>query len=131
MAVLLLYQGNLSRYFKSNAFLTAAFLYNRIPDSNGNIPLKAISGKNVDLGHLKLFGCKVTYLVPKDKRKQSDFPGRTFPGRPGRFIGYPNAYLIWDAGVGKTLISRDVKFSNNFIITYLITVKNTTVSMLV
>ena len=115
MAVMLLYHGNLSRYFKSNAFLTAAYLYNRIPDSNGNIPLKAISGKNVDLGHLKLFGCKVTYLVPKEKRKQSDCPGRTFPGRPGRFIGYtsdPNAYLIWDAGVGKTIISRDVKFSN-------------------
>jgi hypothetical protein len=93
-----------------------------MPDSKGHVPFTSLFKKSPSYDHFRVFGCKVTYLVPKQVRLKSDTPGRQFPGRSARFIGYAPgtaAYLLWDGGKQQTIVSRDVTFSEDtFNLTY-------------
>jgi hypothetical protein len=113
MATTMMAHANLNKCFYSYAFRLAATLYNRLPNVHGKSPYEKLTGRNPDLNHFRVFGCKAIYCVPKEMRKQRGYPGREFPGRVARFIGFAEgtaAYLLWDGATGKTVISRDVKF---------------------
>lgn len=116
MATSMLAHANLSENFMAAAFKTASYIFNRIPMSDGKIPLESISGTKPRIDHLRVFGCKSFYLLPKAKRIMSSTLGRQFPGRVARFIGYaPNtaSYLLWDKALEKSVISRDVIFDEH------------------
>ena len=111
IATSLLGHANLKSNFYLYAIRMAAKLYNSLPNVHGDPPITKLTGKAVDYDQFKVFGCRVVYFVPKEKRQMASFPGRLYPGRTGRFIGFPaksDGFLIWNGT--KVIISRDVKF---------------------
>jgi hypothetical protein len=59
----------------------AATIYNSLPNVHGKAPVEKLTGNKADLDNFKVFGCKVVYFVPKQKRLSKAFPGRQVPGR--------------------------------------------------
>ena len=61
-----------------------------------------------DLSHIRVFGSKCWYVVPKHKIKELDVRSRE-----GIFVGYSTqskGYKIWDLELSKIIVSRDVTF---------------------
>ena len=81
MSTAMMAKANLNTRFYSHAMLTANYLYNRIRTTSGDASLAILSEKTPSLNHLRVFGCKAYYYVPKELRKKADYPGRQFPGR--------------------------------------------------
>ena len=99
----LLVHSGLPRSFYMDAFRTANYLVNRAPDDE---PHQKITKEKPRIDHLRVFGCKAVYYLPKERRKKGDFPSRIC-----RFIGYSAnslTYRIWN---GEEIVeSRDVQF---------------------
>ena len=112
--------ANLNISFYKHALLNANYVFNRTVRSNGQLPFKLLFRREPNINHLRVFGCKTVFYIPKEKRELSSFPGRETAGRFGRFIGYADntsSYLIWDGR--STVITRDVKFYETiFNVTY-------------
>ena len=109
----LLEDSKLSKKFWKDAVSIASYLYNRISHSaiNNKIPYEIIHKSKVNYKNLKIFGCKVLFLIPK--QKQHKFENNAMPGI---FIGYcknPKAYKIFDITNNKIVISRVVEFFEN------------------
>lgn len=109
----LLLWSQLPKSFWDVAILHANWLRNRTPTSalNGEIPLKAWSGKTNDLKLLHTFGCLVQYLkVGHDKKNMGKLAPKT---AYGVFLGMPKnqaGFLIWDPTRTEILVRTDVKF---------------------
>jgi hypothetical protein len=76
-------------------------------------PYHELYGRSPRLDHLRVFGCKAYYLMPKEKRLLTATPGRQFPGHFARFVGYDapsHSYLLYDGSSERILRSRDVSF---------------------
>jgi transposase InsO family protein len=70
-------------------------------------PMEALLGSPPDIGNLRVFGCKIQALVPKDRRKKLDAKTRN-----RIFIGYATggAYLVQHNGAGETITARTMVF---------------------
>eukprot|EP00833_Pecoramyces_ruminatium_P007340 jgi/Orpsp1_1/1181372/evm.model.c7180000076991.1 len=95
-ATALLEDAKLSRRFWQDAIETASYIYNRIPHQsiNNKIPLEVLTKNKVNYNNIKIFGCKVLFLIPKQKRSKFENSAS-----PGIFIGYcknPTAFKIFD-----------------------------------
>ena len=74
-------------------------------------PEEVLSGKKLEVVHLRIFGCPVYIHIPKEKRTNLD------PlGKKGIFVGYSESskdYRIYFPGFKKIDISRDVTFDED------------------
>jgi hypothetical protein len=79
-----------------------------LPDCRCRTPHEIWNGKKPDVGHLRVFGLKCWYTIPKESVKRLD--DRT---SEAIMIGYPKntkGYKLWDINAQKVVISRDVLF---------------------
>ena len=72
----------------------------------GDIPKRVWTGKFVFFEHLRVFGCKTFFHVPRDERSKLDRKTKQCI-----FLGYSNedfGYRLWDPATKKIIISTDV-----------------------
>jgi len=109
-ATALLEDSKLSKRFWEDAVSTASYLYNRTPHKGNynKIPYEILYNENVNYNNLRVFGCKVVFILPK--LQQHKFENNA---SPGIFLGYcqnPKAYKIFDIKKEKVIIARVVEF---------------------
>ncbi|KAL8092162.1 hypothetical protein AgCh_034456 [Apium graveolens] len=101
------------KMFWPDAVSTAAYLINRGPSSplGFKIPEEEWQEKEVNLSHLRVFGC-VSYVRVKDSDRDKLNP----KAKKCIFIGYGSddmGYHFWDELTKKVVKSRDVTFNEN------------------
>jgi len=106
----MLQDAKLNNAFWENAVSTSNYIHNRIPHkgNNNKIPYEVLFNEKMDYSKLRVFGCRVYFLVPKQFRKKLDNTSL-----PGIFIGYDRntaAYRIYDTTNNKIVLSRSVYF---------------------
>jgi hypothetical protein len=105
----LLFDADLPKCFWAEAVHHAAYLTNRcLTSSTGKVPEEVFSGKKVNIAGLKLFGCDVMVLLPKENRKKLDKNSEKL-----MFIGYDDSvkgYRCINRKTKKFRISRSLKF---------------------
>jgi hypothetical protein len=90
-----------------------AYVHNRLSHSSlgFNTPEEMFSRKNIEVIHLKIFGCPLFLHVPKEKRTKLD------PSRKNEiFVGYcelSKAFIFYILGYHHIEISRDVTFDED------------------
>ena len=105
--------AGLPKTFWAEAVNTAAYLINRGPSVplDGGIPEEFWSGKEINLSHLKVFGC-ISYIhIDSTERSKLDPKSNKCV-----FIGYGGdefGYRFWDYKNRKIIRSRDVIFNEN------------------
>ena len=111
----MLHHKSIEKRFWAEALATAVYTRNRVtsralPD---NItPHHIWHGKTPDLSHMRVFGSKCWYIVPKKKVKKLDTRARE-----AVMMGYSKqskGYKLWDIESEKFVISRDVKFDETW-----------------
>lgn len=113
----MLLDSGLGKEFWAEAAATACYLINRSPTKclpKDKTPEEMWSGKNVDLTHLKVFGCKALMHVPKQNRRKLDAKAIDCI-----FVGYSlvsKGYRLFDPVTKKNHIARDVVFLENEIV---------------
>jgi hypothetical protein len=81
-------------------------------DLEGQYTKRAIVGVKPEASHFCIFGCPVYIHVPIEKRTRLE-PS----SRKGLFVGYSatsKAYKVYILEQRKTIVSRDVKFEEDF-----------------
>lgn len=107
----MLQHSRLDQRFWGEAVMTAVYLKNRSPTSalDGRIPEEVWTGSKIELGHLRVFGCRAYALVPGVKRSKLDAKCKVYI-----FVGYSETtkgYRLADPSCpSKVLLSRDVTF---------------------
>lgn len=106
----MLIDSGLGKEFWAEAVATAVYLVNRSPTKflSHKTPEEIWSKKDLNLEHLKIFGCKAIMHVPKQHRKKLDAKSRECV-----FVGYSldtKGYRLYDPISGTTHIARDVVF---------------------
>ena len=74
-------------------------------------PEEMFSGNNLEVSHLKIFGCPIFVHIPKEKRNKLE-PS----GKKGIFVGYcevSKAFRIYIPGHHHIEISKDVTFDED------------------
>lgn len=109
----LLSEANLPKKYWAEAVGTVVYLKNRSPTKalNGTVPEKLWTGRDIDVSHLRIFGCLAHRLIPKQKRRKLDMKTE-----PMIFIGYPDnqkGYRLMNPKTGEVTTARDVKFLEN------------------
>jgi len=79
------------------AYQTAIYLRNRSPSKslNGKTPFEMWFGDVPSVSHLRVWGCKVLYQIPKAKRRKLDYKAKK-----GIFVGYEATskhYKVYDS----------------------------------
>jgi hypothetical protein len=103
---------NCDKIFWAKAVTTACYIKNRITTTglpNNITPHEIWIGKKPDVSHLRVFGSKSWYTIPKENIKKLD--DRT---SEAIMIIYPKnskEYKLWDFKAQKAIISRDVLFN--------------------
>jgi hypothetical protein len=96
----------------AEAAKTIVYVQNRLSHSAlGLKTLEEISGKKLEVSHLKIFGCPVFVYIPKEKRTKLD-PS----GKKGIFVGYcevSKAFKVYIPGYHHIEINRDVTFDED------------------
>jgi hypothetical protein len=111
MARSMMLGANLPTSYWADAVVCAAYILNRFPTKvlDGTTPMEALLETPPDISNLRVFGCKVQALVPKEHRKKLDAKTRN-----GIFVGYASggAYLVHipHHGTGETITARTVVF---------------------
>ena len=105
--------AGLPKIFWADAVSTAAYLINRGPSVplGFKIPEEEWQGKEVNISHLRVFGC-VSYVRVKDSDRDKLDPKAS----KCIFIGYGSddmGYRFWDDMKKKVVRSRDVTFNEN------------------
>lgn len=105
--------AGLPKTFWADAVSTAAYLINRGPSVplGFKIPEEEWQKKEVNLSHLRVFGC-VSYVRVKDSDRDKLDP----KAKKCIFIGYGSddmGYRFWDELTKKVVRSRDVTFNEN------------------
>ena len=105
--------AGLPKMFWAEAVNTAAYLINRGPSIplDGKIPKEVWSGKEVNLSHLRVFGCISYVHIDSTERSKLDCKSNkcVFVGYGGDEFGY----RFWDYENRKIIRSRDVIFNEN------------------
>lgn len=109
----LLSEAKLSKKYWAEAVNTVVYLKNRSPTKalTDDVPEKLWTGKDIDVSHLKIFGCLAFSLKPKQKRCKLDMKTETLV-----FVGYPDnqkGYRLLNPKTGKVSTARNVKFLEN------------------
>lgn len=107
----MLHAKNLTLRLWAEAMNTAVYIYNRTPLShkNGLTPYEIWTGKQVNLTHMKTFGCEAYVHIPSQQRRKWDPKSKRMI-----FIGYQGEssnYRLYDPETCKIKISRDVTFN--------------------
>ncbi|KAE8664146.1 Serine-threonine protein kinase [Hibiscus syriacus] len=105
--------ARLPKFLWAEAINTAAYLINRGPSVplDGRIPEKVWSKKEINLSHLRVFGC--IYYVHIDSAERSKLDTKS---NKCAFFGYGGdefSYRFWDYENQKIIRSRDVIFNEN------------------
>jgi hypothetical protein len=103
--------AGLPKTFWADAVSTAAYLINRGPSVplGHRLPEEVWSGKEVNLSHLKVFGCVSYVYIESDARSKLDAKSKKC-----YFIGYGDeafGYRFWDDQNRKIIRSRNVTFN--------------------
>ncbi|KAL5823214.1 hypothetical protein ACOSQ4_021114 [Xanthoceras sorbifolium] len=105
--------AGLPKMLWAEAVNTAAYLINRGPSVplDGGIPEEVWSGKEVNISHLRVFGCISYVHIDSAKRSKLDAKSKkcVFVGYGGDEFGY----RFWDYENRKIIRSRDVIFNEN------------------
>ncbi|KAL5805411.1 hypothetical protein ACOSQ4_028144 [Xanthoceras sorbifolium] len=105
--------AGLPKMLWAEAVNTAAYLINRGPSVplDGGIPEEVWSGKEVNISHLRVFGCISYVHIDSAKRSKLDAKSNkcVFVGYGGDEFGY----RFWDYENRKIIRSRDVIFNEN------------------
>ena len=119
----------LGNEFWGQAVLTAAHIHNHLPSQahNDMAPLQYWTGKPPAVGHLRIFGAKVSVHIPKEKRQKLDPKSVA-----GILVGYEEntgtrVYRVYNIEKKKFLVSRDVIFDESTAQTLPKEVSNTTI----
>jgi len=117
----MLVNAALPNEFWAEALMHATFIKNRtIRKDQKESPVKMCFGKEENLSRIKVFGCKVEYLIPKEKRNKLEEKTRT-----GIYLGtsdscYPDysnstkhAYRLFDLESCEVVYARDATFFEN------------------
>ena len=110
----MLHAKGLPKQFWAEALATAVYVRNRVTSRalpTNTTPHHIWHGNAPDLSHLRVFGCRCWYMIPKSKVKKLD--GRA---REAVMIGYAEqskAYKLWDPKLEKVIVSRDVTFNES------------------
>ena len=93
--------------------MTAIYVKNRLPSPKvvHKTPFEIVHNSKPSVKHMRVFGCQVYILTPKEKRLKWDPKART-----GIFLGYEEvskAYRVYDIEAGQVVISRDVNFDES------------------
>lgn len=107
----MLYHKNLPKYFWGEACATAVYIRNRV--TTASLPSKITphhrwNGEPPDVSHLRTFGAKCYYVLPKKHIKKLDARARK-----AIMVGYSNqskGYKIFDLQSHQFIVSRDVRF---------------------
>ena len=105
---------NVPKCFWAEALSTAVYVRNRVTSRalpSNTTPFHVWKKDTPSIGHLRIFGCKCCYTVPKVKVQKLDARGR-----PAIFVGYAEnskAYKLIDLENGKVVVSRDVTFEED------------------
>jgi hypothetical protein len=102
--------AGLPKTFWADAVSTAAYLINKGPSVplGHRLPEEVWSGKEVNLSHLKVFGCVSYICIESDARSKLNAKSRKC-----YFIGYEDeafGYRFWDDQNWKIIRSRNVTF---------------------
>ena len=103
--------AGLPKTFWADAVSTGAYLINRGPSVplGHRLPEEVWSGKEVNLSHLKVFGCVSYVYIKSDARSKLDAKSKKC-----YFIGYGDeafGYRFWDDQNRKIIRSRNVTFN--------------------
>ena len=105
--------AGLPKMFWAEAVNTASYLINRGPSIplDGKLPKEVWSGKEVNLSHLRVFGCISYVHIDSAERSKLDAKSNkcVFVGYGGDEFGY----RFWDYENRKIIRSRDVIFNEN------------------
>ena len=105
--------AGLPKMLWAKAVNTATYLINRGPSIplDGKIPEEVWSGKEVNLSHLRVFGCISYVHIDSSERSKLDAKSNkcVFVGYGGDEFGY----RFWDYENRKIIRSRDVIFNEN------------------
>jgi hypothetical protein len=106
----MLYDQDLPKFLWAEACSTAVYIQNKSPHKVlGRLtPEEAFTGKKLEVGHLRIFGCLVYCHIPLDKSLKLDSTTEK-----GIFVGYnetSKAYRVYIPALKKTMVRRDVRF---------------------
>uniref|UniRef100_A0AAV1TY31 Integrase catalytic domain-containing protein n=1 Tax=Peronospora matthiolae TaxID=2874970 RepID=A0AAV1TY31_9STRA len=84
----MLYYAKLEKCFWAEAAMTAIYVKNRLPSPKvmHKTPFEIVHNSKPSVKHMRVFGCQVYILTPKEKRLKWDPKART-----GIFLGYEEA----------------------------------------
>lgn len=111
----LLQDSGFDKKFWVQAIRHAVYLYNRatVKASHGITPFEAWTGKQPDIGHLRIFGCLAHMLVPKANRRKLD------PNTKTAFVmGFSDTsrkYQLWVPQNNRFVSSCDVSFDESIV----------------
>ncbi|KPJ16606.1 Retrovirus-related Pol polyprotein from transposon TNT 1-94 [Papilio machaon] len=106
----MLHEAGLEKHYWAEALVYAVFLKNRSPTKalKDKTPEEAWTGRKVNLGFVKVFGCKAYMHVPDQKRRKLDPKSKELI-----LLGYcenSKAYRLLDPVSGNLHKARDVVF---------------------
>jgi hypothetical protein len=106
----MLFDAKLPKEFWAEAAATAVYLMNRSPSRSidNRIPEEIWTKRQVDINHLRIFGCKAYMHIPKEKRRKLDNKAQECI-----FVGYSldtKGYRLYRSETKETFISRNVTF---------------------
>ena len=109
----MLHHAKLEKCFWAEAAMTAIYVKNRLPSPKvvHKTPFEIVHNSKPSVKHMRVFGCQVYILTPKEKRLKWDPKART-----GIFLGYEEtskAYRVYDIEAGQVVITRDVNFDES------------------
>uniref|UniRef100_A0AAV1UE66 Reverse transcriptase Ty1/copia-type domain-containing protein n=1 Tax=Peronospora matthiolae TaxID=2874970 RepID=A0AAV1UE66_9STRA len=109
----MLHHAKLEKCFWAEAAMRAIYVKNRLPSPKDvhKTPFEIVHNSKPSVKHMRVFGCQVYILTPKEKWLKWDPKART-----GIFLGYEEAYKayhVYDIEAGQAVISRDVNFDES------------------
>ena len=109
----MLHHAKLKKCFWDEAEMTAIYVKNRLPLPRivHKTSFEIVHNSKPSVKHMRVFGCQVYTLTPKEKWLKWDSKART-----GIFLGYEEAfkaYRVYDIEAGQVGISRDVNFDES------------------
>ena len=103
-----------SKRFWAEALATSVYVRNRVTSRAlpvSTTPHHIWMKSTPNVGHLRVFGSKCWYTLPKLELRKLDLRARE-----AMFLGYSQcskAYKLWDGELNKIVVSRDVKFDES------------------
>ena len=109
----LLHHARLDKCFWAEAAMAAIYIKNRLPSPKiqEKTPFEIVYKCKPSVRHMRVFGCRVYVLTPKEKRLKWDPKARE-----GLFMGYEEtskAYRVFDIEAGQVVITQDVNFDES------------------